>query len=355
MRRIALLTHGGLDEPGTGVRIPLLAGIVEGLARTHDITVLSLSTYGASRLPVRIALLLSDLYRRHRNAPYLLVHGIWAVPSGAMAVGAARILGIPSVVSLHGAETASVRSIGYGNMGRQPHRWLTFQACRRADALVVLSDHQRRALRRLGITRGDIRVMPPAADPVFLRVEPRPFPAEPVQFLHVANLTEVKDQTMLLRAFARILLHRNARLRIVGPDHLHGQIQSLSRAMQLEPHVDFLGYVPRLEMPEQFRWAHILLQSSLHEAGGVAVAEAASAGTVICGTATGLLDDLQPHAALGVTPGDDEGLAREILALLADPQRCARMRANARAWAEANTIESAVKMLEEAYDNVLER
>jgi glycosyltransferase involved in cell wall biosynthesis len=185
---------------------------------------------------------------------------------------------------------------------------------------------------------------------MFDRSEPQPLPAGTVHFLHVANLTEVKDQRTLLRAFAHIAARRDSRLRIVGGDYLNGEIQREAEVLGIGEIVEFLGFVPHELLPEHYQWAHMLLQTSLHEAGGVVIAEAASSNVVICGTATGILHDLRCDAAVAVGPGDAEGLVREVLSLLADPDRFAALQKKAQAWARANTVVTAAQTIAETYE-----
>ncbi len=50
----------------------------------------------------------------HRSCPFAVVHAIWSGACGEVAVTAARILGIPSVVHVAGGELVALREIGYG-------------------------------------------------------------------------------------------------------------------------------------------------------------------------------------------------------------------------------------------------
>jgi glycosyltransferase involved in cell wall biosynthesis len=64
-----------------------------------------------------------------------------------------------------------------------------------------------------------------------------------------------------------------------------------------------------------------MVMSSRHEAGPVAVLEAAVAGVPTVGTAVGHLHELAPHGALVVDVGDAPALARTIGAVLDDDAR----------------------------------
>jgi glycosyltransferase involved in cell wall biosynthesis len=67
--------------------------------------------------------------------------------------------------------------------------------------------------------------------------------------------------------------------------------------------------------------ADILLMSSRHEAGPLVVLEAAVVGVPTVGTNVGQVADWAPRAAVAVSVGDAETLARETMALIADEPR----------------------------------
>src|SRR5262249_23499874 len=130
-------------------------------------------------------------------------------------------------------------------------------------------------------------------------------PGTPVRIIHVSNLTEVKDQGTLLRAFARLRgLGVAAKLRVVGEDNLGGEIQRLADALGLRSDVEFTGAVRHTEMPAHYRWADIALSTSLSEGQNVALTEAAMSGVLVVGTPVGHLHDLGEEAAVLVKAGD---------------------------------------------------
>jgi glycosyltransferase involved in cell wall biosynthesis len=371
-RRVAIITHGGIDPPGTGIRIPFLVGLIERLQRSVDLTIFSpdASLPSAPEIPdgvarrvyagstratgsIRRPLSLGyAVLREHRRVPFDLLHGIWALPSGVLAVSLGKWLGLPSVVSLHGAETASVPSIAYGNLLSRPKRLLTLWTSRNASALTLLSAHQQAALARAGVNRADPVIVPPASDPSFCLDRTERSPGRVVHFLHVANLTEVKDQPTMLEAFRLIAGARPSRLRVIGADYLQGAVQRRAKALGIGDQVEFLGYLPPDELPQHYLWADILLHTSFHEAGGVVVAEAAAAGVPVFGTRTGLMADLADNVTVVVEPGDSAGLAERVLAALDTPDCLTRMRTAGQAWARAHTIETSARLILETYERL---
>ena len=108
-------------------------------------------------------------------------------------------------------------------------------------------------------------------------------------------------------------------------------------------------------MPAQYAWADLLLQSSLHEAGGIAVGEALACGVAVCGTATGLVSDLDGICAVAVPPGSYEALAMEALKLWHDADRRTLYRERGRDWACAHSIDHAAAAILDVYRRTVQR
>jgi glycosyltransferase involved in cell wall biosynthesis len=97
--------------------------------------------------------------------------------------------------------------------------------------------------------------------------------------------------------------------------------------------VRFHGFAPQDRLTAIFADADLYVQSSLHEAAGVSVLEAAAAGLPIVGTRVGYIADWAADRALAIDTIDASSMAQAILALHADPSRARAMAASAQAWA----------------------
>jgi glycosyltransferase involved in cell wall biosynthesis len=242
-------------------------------------------------------------------------------------------LGIPAVVSFLGGETAFLPKIRYGNMSRPSTKLMTLWVAKHSDALVTLTHHQLNELQKCGYEPRCRDVIPFGADRKVFTATAKDISIRPIRFLHVANLYAVKDQPTLLRAFRRITESVDAHLRIIGEDQSSGMIHKLANEMGIQQRVEFLGHTPHRNLPQHYEWAHVLLHTSLHEAQGVVVAEAAASGVLVAGTRTGLLADFGEKMAVLSKPGDHETLAAQILKILSDPRRYEAIRHAALDWA----------------------
>ncbi len=143
----------------------------------------------------------------------------------------------------------------------------------------------------------------------------------------VGNLKEEKDHPVLLQAMARLVgAGFDADLVIAGTGsaEARAEIESMIIELGLEKRVSCPGWIP--DVFEFLLSADVLVHASLDEASPQAVYEAAGFGVPVVATwAGGIRDILGRHQEL-VTPGDDEALAQQVAAVLADPA-AARCRA----------------------------
>jgi glycosyltransferase involved in cell wall biosynthesis len=351
--RLAIFAPGGIGGGAFSQGLPALGSLVASLAERFEVTYYSLSPINPGftwegfglRAPsvtvdVKGARWL-DLARRfladHLTARYDRLLSLWGYPIGAFVVGLSRMMRVPAAVMLLGAETADVPSIGYGHLGQPLSRRLVIETCRRADALVAVAQSQLDALARYGFARPDDQVVPIGAEAALFRFEAKPF-AKPLKILHVGNLTEVKDQATLLRAFALLPAALEARLRIVGDGALRGEIVALIRELGLDGAVELTGAVPFAEMPNHYRWADMFVLTSLSEGQNRSLTEAAMCGVLQVSTPVGHIADLGETVAVVVRAGDPRHLADRIIGIAGDADGWSRRVRAAHGWAATHDM-----------------
>lgn len=369
MKRLAIFLPGGVALRDHGVHSPTLWNLISNLSTLFDTTVYSLRSSENSPLEskcgratvkyVRAFLKDSFLHKLaafysafridHTRNAFNMIHGFWAIPCGLLAVAFGRAFHIPSIVTLLGGETANLPSIPYGNMSNLPSRFLTLWACRNASTLILLTKYQMRQLRERGLSRRDLVVIPFGADRRLFYPRPRLSLSPPFRFLHVANLTQVKDQETLLHAFSETSKKLKCRLRIIGPDYLGGKLQRLSERLGLDGLVEFRGLMENRDLPREYRSAHMLLHTSLHEAQGVVVAEAAACGLIAAGTNVGLLSDLADGEDNTVDPGNHQELSEKIIRILRNPEHVRRLRSKLLQWASVHDMRWTIRQYQHVY------
>jgi glycosyltransferase involved in cell wall biosynthesis len=313
--------------------IPAVIALIARLSRLHDVQVFAMHqeeqggewdlagahirNIGAGRTVVRAV---RAICTQHRAMPFDLVHAIWSGQPGLIAVASSKILRIPSLIHIAGGELASIPDIAYG--GALTWRGRIREACtlRAASALTAASAPVIEALSKRGLSAMrvplgvDLTTWPPR-DPV------RRDRTRPARLIHVASLNRVKDQPTLLRALAS-LVQSGVRFEmdIVGDDTLHGEVQALAATLGLSERVRFRGFLPQRELRPLIDAADLMLLSSRHETGPLAMLEAAVAGVPTVGTAVGHLQEWSPHAAVSVAVGDWARLAQAIAGMLDDEE-----------------------------------
>jgi glycosyltransferase involved in cell wall biosynthesis len=324
---------GGVDRSGEYRVIPALIALIRRLAVRDEIQVLALSqedracdwdlagarihNVGSRRTRLRAVRSICEM---HRSSHFALVHAVWSGACGQVAVAAAALLGIPSLVHVAGGELVALPEIGYGRQLRWRGRISEGMVLRAASAITAASAPVIETISRLGLT----------AERVPLGVDLDTWPARapvrrpvgrPPRLVHVASLNRVKDQATLLHALATLMQRGiSFEMDIVGEDTLQGEIQALAAQLGLSTRVRFHGFLTRRRVRPIVEGADLMLVSSRHETGPVAVLEAAVAGVPTIGTRVGHIAEWAPSAAMSVQVGDWGSMADAIVQLLDDEE-----------------------------------
>jgi glycosyltransferase involved in cell wall biosynthesis len=138
-------------------------------------------------------------------------------------------------------------------------------------------------------------------------------------------------------AVARLLRERDvkARVRVVGGPSLWSDYTPLLEDLP-SGSAEYAGHVGAAEIPGELARSDILLQASKYEPFGLTVAEALAAGVPVIATSeVGAIEGVDRAVVTEVAPGDIEGMAGAIAAMLASLARSPlEIRSAARAEAE---------------------
>jgi len=351
MKRVAIIVPGGIGNGKFLQGVPSMVNLIERLSHEFEITVYSLiktetkevsKNFKLKSIPantktsswIKVLLLLRCFLRDHLTNKYELVHAFWALPAGFLSVKLSKLFKIPCIVTLQGGETANLPDINYGNSLNEKNRKKILGVCKKVNKLIVLTNFQLAQLRLLGVNRDDIDIIPYGAEENLFRFNKSKNYVEPYKFIHIANLTEVKDQVTLLRTFKFIREKVDCHLTMIGDDYLESNIQKLVQEFELDKNVLFVNAVPHQELSKYLSGAHFMLHTSLHEAQAVVINEAMSSGVVVCGSRVGLLSDLASECCITAECRDYTDLAQKILDLIPDKERIDKMRTFAFYWSK---------------------
>jgi glycosyltransferase involved in cell wall biosynthesis len=345
--KLALVVPGGVDRGGERRVIPALLALIERLAALHELHVFALRqeerpgtwelrgarvhNIGAGWPRARAV---RAILAEHSASRFDIVQSVFSGACGLVAVAAARLLRLPSLVHVAGGEPVNMRDIRFGGRVTWRGRCQEAVVMRGATAVTAASEPELEILRGLGVAA---RRVPLGVDHV--RDWPARAPAarrvgEPMRLIHVASLNRVKDQATLVRALARLVpSHPELQLDVVGEDTLGGEIQRSVCALGLAGRVSFHGFLTQRRLHPLMQRAHVSVISSRHEAGPLVLPEAAAVGVPTVGTAVGHVVEWAPDAAIAVPVGDAEALAAALHRLAGDESfrlrlaRAARLRA----------------------------
>jgi glycosyltransferase involved in cell wall biosynthesis len=238
-----------------------------------------------------------------------VVLGSWAYPDGFAAVIAARLLGVPCVVKLHGSDV--------NVMAKLPGpRRQTAWALSRAARVVAVSRALADEVAALGVPRDRIVVVLNGVDRELFQVRDRAaarselgLPGGPLA-LCVANLKTEKGVLDLARAWdavARAL--PDARLAFVGGGPLRAEL-----AAALPPRATLVGARPLPEVATWMAACDVLVLPSHIEGTPNVVLEALASGRRVVATAVGGVPDLITSELLGalVPPHQPEAMAAAL-------------------------------------------
>ncbi len=225
---------------------------------------------------------------------------------------------------------------------RRWHWTLTRRLLQAADVVVCHARPLVDRLRALGLEAPV--VIRPGVDPQRFS-PPAQAPEDPVTLLTVGRLVARKGHDTVLQALAMLrLANPGLRYWIAGEGPHRPQLERLVQSLGLEQAVQFLGEVPRSELPELYRQAHLFVMPAREdpraasiEGFGLVYLEASASGLAVVAARSGGAQEAVRHQETGllVPPSDPQALSEALEALLADPDRRAALGQGGRRWVEA--------------------
>lgn len=234
---------------------------------------------------------------------------------------------VPHVASLKGVMADELRfEEGLTRLRFRALSRLEGRAARRADRVVVTSEHCRTVVRRAyGVPRGRQAVVSEGLDLDAWRDLPAPegeARAGPPTVLSVARQYPRKNTATLLRAFSRLRQARpDARLRVVGGGPELERLRRLARSLDLDGPVRLEGPVAGLEaLQRAYASADVFCLPSLQEGFGIVFLEAMAAGLPIVAGDAAAVPEVVEDGATGLLadPRDPDAVAGALDRLLDD-------------------------------------
>lgn len=319
--RILLLTNmwPGPADPDLGAFVADMAGALERRGMDLDPVVIDHRRSGPLRTPAKYGALTARALRHARRADVVYAHFLF--PTGAAAAAAARLAGVPYVLTAHGQDVR--------NLQRAPLRRAAAGPLRGAAAVIAVSRHLAGALRETGLSLPPVHVIDMGVDLERFRPADRAaaraslgLPPEGPLVVAVGGLTERKNPLGLLLAFARVRSARpDARLALVGDGPLRRAVDAGVARLGLGDAVIRPGVLPHAAVADWLAASDLLAIPSLVEPLGIAALEALASGRPVVATRVGGTAEVVPAPGAGrlVDPRRPAEIAAGILAVLERP------------------------------------
>src|SRR5262245_11888125 len=249
-----------------------------------------------------------------------LIYATWAYPDGWAAARMARLLGIPTILQVHGSDVRL--------LDRFPARRMrTAQAIRAADGIVTPSAELASQVIELGAERSRVRIVYDGVDQSIFypgskenaRAELSISDGEPI-LLFIGNLFPVKAVDVLIKACALLREQRFwVRLFIIGQGPLRGALETLARRLGIGDAVQFKSAIPQRELAKWYRAADRFVLPSHSEGLPNVLLEANACGIPWVASNVGGISEIpRPGGCRLVPPGQPAALARAICESLLD-------------------------------------
>lgn len=238
-----------------------------------------------------------SLYRLTKKIKPDVIHAHWIIPQGFAAAINKKLTGAPYVVTTHGGDI-------FGLQGRFPTLLKKF-ILRNAKEITVVSTAIKKEISKKVDSNLCVKVIPMGVDSKLFNPNKmdanlkKKYEINGPFLLFVGRLTEKKGVEYLIKAMPDIVKeNKKTKLLIVGSGELENKLKSLSKSLNLEKHVIFIGPIPNSELPKYYATADIFIGPSIVSKGGdtegfgLTFVEAGMSGCYLIGTNVGGIKDI---------------------------------------------------------------
>ena len=314
-----------------------------------------MASYPLFEFPLYTPALASKIVEVARFEKLDLIHAHYAIPHAISAYPAREILRthLKVITTLHGTDITLV--------GLEPSFLPVMRfSIEQSDGVTAVSRFLReKTMTNYSITK-DIRVIPNFVDTAKYRRVEQPevrakfAPAEERVLIHVSNFRLVKRVQDVIRIFGEVRKKVPSRLLLVGDGPERSACEILTREMNLQQHVRFLG--KQLELVPILSSADLMLMPSQSESFGLSALEAMACDVPVVSSSVGGLPELQVHGETGYIAeiGDIDRMAKYAVDLLTNDAKRRQFGKAARARAVDNfDVGNIVSMYERYYTECL--
>ena len=288
------------------------------------------------KLPALVASEWFAIAKRLIHGKYDLLNSHWILPQGFTGTLAARPLGVPHVITVHGSDIFALRS-------RLITPFKRF-ALKKADTVTVNSSATEKAVKEIvpnikklyRIPMGvSVKSSPPSPSPIELREQYRR--GQGPLLIFVGRVVKEKGVEDLIRAMALLVPHfPDVSALIVGEGQDRPELEVLAKSLGLTDCIIFCGWISPELVPNYLSAGDIFIGPSWIEAQGLSIIEAMLAQTPVIASRVGGIVDIVEDRETGllVNKNSPKEIAEAVEKLIHDPDLAQRLRTQGRKKAE---------------------
>jgi len=252
---------------------------------------------------------------RNKYIDFDLIHAHFLWSSGYVGLRLKERYDVPFVVTAHGYDVYALpfkSSIWRNNIKT---------ILESADAIITVSDNNRRIIEKLGV-HAHIDVMPNGFAPELFfkrsQIDCRSLlglPQEKKVIVCVGNLVPIKGHQILIQAMVKVMSEVDALCYIVGSGQLEKDLNKEIRNLGFSDKVFLVGGRPHEEIPYWIGASDLFVLPSLMEGNPTVMFECLACGKPFIGTKVGGIPEIITSTDYGllVEPGDVDDLHRQIM------------------------------------------
>jgi teichuronic acid biosynthesis glycosyltransferase TuaC len=247
----------------------------------------------------------------------------WAHPDGAVAARFARAAKIRSGVIVGGSDVLVLAR----NQGAR--RRSVVRALHANDAIITVGRQLADTVEALGVPARKIHVVYQGVDDALFSpgsaTDARrrlAIPESGKVIVSVGRLIPIKGIDVLLEAMSRLTAGPgDVKLYLVGDGTGRRDLEALTKRLELESVVRFVGKVDQTELPDWYRAADLTVLASRSEGVPNVLRESLACGTPFVATSVGGVNEIAAGTACRLVPAEDPvALADAIVASLTEPR-----------------------------------
>ncbi len=260
---------------------------------------------------------------------YDLIHAHWLIPQGLslyiLSMFTLRIKQIKIIVTSHGGDIFSLNKFGLEQLKKR--------VLKIASHITVVSHAMKNKVCSLGIQKSAVSVNPMGVDlkSTFIPSDKK---IHRKNIIFVGRLVEVKGVKHLIKAIQKIAVDSpEIHLNIIGDGPLKEELVSLTKKLNIEKNVSFLGSIPNQKIPELLQKSYISVIPSIitkqgnQEGFGLTIVESMGCECIVVASDLPGIRDIinDQHNGFLTNPSDSNSIASTLQYILANPEECRKI------------------------------